>query len=80
MNLPTTAETAASTCPPGCAGHLGGDVHISVERVVRAPGATPAVRLQGAMDTPMSPAQALQLAAVLTAQAFTAVTSWQAQR
>lgn len=40
----------------------------------------PVVRLMGANDAPMTPAQALQLAAVLTAQAFAAVTSWTVTR
>lgn len=67
-----------------------GAVHISAEQTVvatsddgrreiyvsreLAPGGTPAVRLSGAMDTPMQPAQALQLAMALIAEACAAST------
>jgi hypothetical protein len=88
MNI-LSAQTAASTCPPGCAGHVPGDageVHISVEQTIptsagversevyvsleQALGQPPAVRLQGAGDTPMQPAEALQLAFALISHAI----------
>jgi hypothetical protein len=75
---------------------VNGTVHISVDQTVvatsgperaeiyvsleQAPGEPAAVRVQGAGDTPMSPAQALQLAAILTSAAFTAVSSWTVTR
>jgi hypothetical protein len=89
------AQTAASTCPPGCAGHLHGDVHISVDQVIptsagteraevyvsleQAPGQPPAVRVQNAGDTPMQPAEALQFAFALISHALQAG-SWAVTR
>jgi hypothetical protein len=77
-------------CPTWCAGHLFGDVHISTDRAIETssgpergevyvsaeqePGQPAAVRLQGAADRPMTPAQALELAQALTVAAFAVVT------
>lgn len=52
------------------AGGERGEVYVSVEQ---APTEAAAIRLQGAADQPMSPAQALELAQALTAAAFAAV-------
>lgn len=90
MNI-FAAEAAQSTCAdglPGCAAHLDGVTHLSVERTIvataaaerheiyvgreLAPGQPPAVRLQGAADAPMAPEQALQLGLALVAEAFAA--------
>jgi hypothetical protein len=91
------AQTAASTCLPGCAGHLGGAVHISVEQVVKATAyasehtqiyvsrelddrlGVAAVRIQGAGDAPLRPAEALQLATAIAAEAMSAL-AWQVTR
>lgn len=87
-------ETRVAICLPGCAGHLGGEVHISVEQVITATAyagehtqiyvsrelderlGAPAVRLSGASDAPMTPAEALQLAAALAIEALTAQATW----
>lgn len=77
-------------CPAWCEGHLYGQVHISADQIIKTsagcesgevyvsteqtPGRPAAVRLSGASDRPMSPAQALELAQALTAAAFAAVT------
>jgi hypothetical protein len=53
------------------AGPEHGEVYVGVERVSTDPAA---VRLSGAADRPMTPAQALELAQALTAAAFAAVT------
>lgn len=63
----------------------GGPVHISAEHRIplgeghvayvsreQAPGQPPAVRMQGAGDTPMLPAQALQLGVAVIFEAFEA--------
>jgi hypothetical protein len=50
-------------------GPESGEVYVSVEQ---APVSGIAVRLAGAADRPMSPAQALELAQALTAAAFAA--------
>jgi hypothetical protein len=76
---------------PGCGGHIDGDVHISVEQMVvatagpehteiyvsreLAPGKAPAVRIQGAPDTPMQLAEALQLLTALAAE-IAAAMAW----
>ena len=72
-----------------------GQVHISVEQTVvatsgperteiyvsreMASGRMPAVRVQGAGDAPMQPAEAMQLAAALIVEALAAM-SWQVTR
>lgn len=53
------------------------EVYVGLEQALGEPVA---IRVQGAGDTPMTPAQALQLAAVLTTQAFSAATSWSVTR
>lgn len=83
-------QPAVSQCPQWCEGHLAGDVHISTDQVIKTsvgsetgevyvsveqtPGQPAAVRLSGAADRPMTPAQALELAQALIAAAFAAVT------
>lgn len=77
-------------CPAWCEGHVFGEVHISPDRVIATSAGPErgevyvsveqeqdlpaAVRLSGAADRPMTPAQALELAQALTAAAFAAVT------
>ena len=84
MNI-IAAQIAASTCPRWCAGHVPADqgvLHISPDHVVAGQayvsleqrGSSPAVRVELTGDGLLSPAAAVQLAAVLTASAFTAVT------
>jgi hypothetical protein len=47
-------------------------IHVSLE-LENTPAAAPAIRLQDAGDAPMTPSQALELAQVLMASAFAAV-------
>lgn len=83
------AQAAQSTCPAWCKGHIPS--HISAEQTVIATdgperhtlyvsleqglGDPPAVRLQGAADAPMSPAQAVELGMLLIARGTEAMTS-----
>lgn len=62
---------ADQVIPVSVPGEADGELYVSTEQ---APGQPAAVRLQGAADRPMSPAQALELAQALTAAAFAAVT------
>lgn len=84
MNI-QAAEIAASMCPRWCAGHVqtdGGVMHISPEHVVAGVAyvsleqreSAPMVRVELTGDGLLSPAASVQLAAILTATAFTAVT------
>jgi hypothetical protein len=90
-------QAALAQCPPGCGGHVNGEVHISVDQVVVATAygerreiyvsreldaqvGVPAVRVQNAGDTPMSPAEALQLGLALISEAFAAAGTWQVAR
>lgn len=88
------AQTAASTCPPGCAGHLPADddvVHLSAEQTVigtagerselyvsreLGPDGQVAVRLLGAGDAPLRPAEVRRLIDVLQAELAAAV-AWE---
>jgi len=85
MNIIQAGEVAASTCPHWCAADVPageGVLHISPEHVVPGQayvsleqrGSAPVVRVELTGDGLLSPAAAVQLAAILTASAFTAVT------
>lgn len=63
--------SADRVIPVSVPGERDGEVYVSTEQT---PGQPAAVRLQGAADRPMSPAQALELARALTVAAFSAVT------
>lgn len=63
--------SADQIIPVSAPGERDGEVYVSTEQT---PGQPAAVRLSGASDRPMSPAQALELAQALTAAAFAAVT------
>jgi hypothetical protein len=82
-------QTATSQCPTWCAAdipsHISAEqvveatagpeshrIFVSLEQG-STPHAQPVVRLQGAGDAPMSPAQAIQLGQALIASAFAAV-------
>lgn len=84
------AENAASTCPAWCQGHIPShisaeqlvvatsgperhDVYVSLEQEDE-PGSVPAVRIEGAANTPMTPAQAVQLGMLLIARGAEALT------
>jgi len=51
------------------------DLFVSLEQVDR-PGEVPSIRLEGAASAPMSPAQAMQIAALLQTAAFAAIRAW----
>ena len=95
MNI-IAAKAAQSTCPPWCAAdipsHISAErvviatagperaeVYVSLELDAQ-PGSTPAVRVLGAGDTPMSPQQALELGQALIAAGFAAATTWPVTR
>jgi hypothetical protein len=56
--------------PVSVPGERDGEIYVSTEQT---PGQAAAVRLSGAADRPMTPAQALELAQALTVAAFAAV-------
>jgi hypothetical protein len=56
-----------------------GRIYVSREVEARR-GAAPVVRIQGATDRPMTPGEALQLAAALVAEAIASMTSWSVAR